>query len=645
MKRTRNAFENKETKIFKSNKKIRLDENKIVNYNLWSTLDSKVNENSSWISATKTKNYLLKDPVIDWLDKYYLTFGFGDKNISKEKINKDRSLIKQEMNILENTLFKKGNEFEKKIYQEFEKRLGKKNCVDVIKNYKECCNEKMNDTIKYMEKGIPVIRQAVLYNDSNKTFGIADLLIRSDYINKIFDDEIEHINLDEENIGSKFSSKYHYRVVDIKWSQLQLCSDGFKILNTDRFPSYKGQLAIYNLALGKIQNYIPNTAYIMGKSFRFEFQSDKYFGDSSFSRLGHILFDDFDNKYIEQTKNAIDWYRDMLENGHKWNLVTMQRPELCPNMCNNNDAPYTNIKHELAKKKFEITSVWKVGIKNRENAFSQNIFTWNDEKCTSKTLGLSKNTSNIVDNILDVNRSSEILYLPNKIKSELFNWRDTKKYVDFFIDFETINDVFYKDDVEISNNFNENYIFMIGVGFLNHNKEWVFKEFHLEKLNPSEEINMMKEFQNYVIENFEKYKKLSTSKIRFVHWSQAETIFLEKFNDKNNNIISNFISNIEFADLYKIFVTEPITIHGALTYKLKDISNSMFDLGLIKSNWNRTNISNGLTAMLDGCAYYKFVEKQKPTKHMKELFQEIINYNEVDCKVMSEIINWMREFL
>ena len=36
-----------------------------------------------------------------------------------------------------------------------------------------------------------------------------------------------------------------------------------------------------------------------------------------------------------------------------------------------------------------------------------------------------------------------------------------------------------------------------------------------------------------VMQIFEQNKKLSTSKIRFFHWSQAETIFLEKFNDKN----------------------------------------------------------------------------------------------------------------
>ena len=36
-----------------------------------------------------------------------------------------------------------------------------------------------------MKKGIPIICQAVLYNFEDKTYGLPDILIRSDYINKL----------------------------------------------------------------------------------------------------------------------------------------------------------------------------------------------------------------------------------------------------------------------------------------------------------------------------------------------------------------------------------------------------------------------------------------------------------------------------
>ncbi len=615
---------------------------KIQRISLWDNLNKKVQDDSFWISATKTKNYLLKDPVIDWLEKYYFKIGFGDRNINYKKINQDKKNINQEMDIMKNTLFKKGNEFEEKIYLELDKIT---NCVSVINNYTECSLEKMQDTVKYMQSGIPIIKQAVLYNESNKTFGIADLLIRSDYINKLFTDNIEHITKQEETIGCKFSDNYHYRVIDIKWSQLQLCSDGYKILNTDRYPAYKGQLAIYNLALGKLQDYIPNTAYILGKSYKYECKSKNYYGVNSFDRLGHIQYNDFDSKYIELTKKAIDWYRDMLINGSKWNILTNNRIELCPNMCNNADAPYTDIKQELAKKKFELTSIWRVGVKNRELAYNNNVYNWMDSNCNSTIMGIPKTIGNIVDNIITTNQNPTVKYYPNKITSDMYEWRDNKNYVDFFIDFETINDVFYKDSVTISNNKNMNYIFMIGVGYFDVNNKWVFKEFHMDKLNNQEEINIMSQFKDYIYEKLEERKTLSTNKIRFFHWSAAETSFLESFNNKNNDIFTSFLSQIDFADLYKLFITEPICISGCTTFKLKDISKALYNLGLIKSTWKNIDVANGLTAMLDGCLYYKSVENNTKDEKMNQMFQNIILYNEVDCKVMGEIVEWMRTYL
>jgi len=164
----------------------------------------------------------------------------------------------------------------------------------------------------------------------------------------------------------------------------------------------------------------------------------------------------------------------------------------------------------------------------------------------------------------------------------------------------------------------------------------------MDKLNNKEEFRIMKEFKEYIKKVYKQQRKLSTSKIRFFHWSHAEVSFLENFNSKNNNCYSDFLGNIEFADLYKIFTSEPICINGATTYKLKDISNSLCEHGIIKSNWKLTNITSGLNAMLDGCYYYKCVDNNNINKKANDTFNQIISYNEVDCKVMGEILNWMR---
>ena len=130
MKRTRNQINNNLSNNVSNikSKKPRNESSKIKNLELWKALDTKVLNTSDWISATKTKNYLLRDPVLDWLEKYYMSHGYGisDNSVSKERIKQDRELITKEFTILQNTLFKKGNEFEKLIYQELENKVGKK---------------------------------------------------------------------------------------------------------------------------------------------------------------------------------------------------------------------------------------------------------------------------------------------------------------------------------------------------------------------------------------------------------------------------------------------------------------------------------------------------------------------------------------
>jgi hypothetical protein len=48
---------------------------------------------------------------------------------------------------------------------------------------------------------------------------------------------------------------------------------------------------------------------------------------------------------------------------------------------------------------------------------------------------------------------------------------------------------------------------------------------------------------------------------------------------------------------------------------------------------------------MDGCYYYKCVDNNKVDMNIINMFDNIIKYNEVDCKVMGDIVIWMRNFL
>ena len=103
----------------------------------------------------------------------------------------------------------------------------------------------VQQTIDYMKQGVPLIHSAPIRNKRNGTHGVIDILIRSDYLHNIVEEN--PLTEDEQSIAApKLNGKYHYIVVDIKFSTLSLRSDGRHLLNDSKYKAYKAQLYIYN---------------------------------------------------------------------------------------------------------------------------------------------------------------------------------------------------------------------------------------------------------------------------------------------------------------------------------------------------------------------------------------------------------------
>ena len=86
---------------------------------------------------------------------------------------------------------------------------------------------------------------------------------------------------------------------------------------------------------------------------------------------------------------------------------------------------------------------------------------------------------------------------------------------------------------------------------------------------------------------------------------------------------------------------EPVVVRGALGFGLKAIANAMHNLGLIATNWSDSPV-DGLGAMVGA---WRCDDKRQETGtplHEMSLMREIARYNEVDCKVMMEIISYLR---
>jgi uncharacterized protein len=600
----------------------------------------KKNPDDIWnemVSATSIRNYMLNDPLIDWLKEYRI----HDLNDVPSNTSNSSALIKSNPDPFTKCIMNAGNEFE----EELIKILNKDHKIVKVGDYiLSRSSEKFQETIELMKKGEYIIHQAVLHNYEDKTFGMPDLLVRSDYINKLMGYQV--ISDLESKLGSPtLNVPWHYKVIDIKHSTIPLKADGIHILNSDSIPAYKGQLYIYTKDLNKVQGIKINKAYIWGKKYNWE--SKKMIINKFLNKLGVIDYDSIDSEYINQTKNAIEWIKTLKSEGSNWSLLPLPcRKELFPNMKNEKDGEYRKIKNQLNEEIKEITSIFYCGIKNREQAHLQQIFKWTDPKCNSKVLGFNESgkISKIVDAILDINRQKEDIVRPSLIKYDRPIWKTKDKdCVEFYLDFETLNSNFGSIIREgIISYDNNQYIFMIGVGY-EYNNEWIYKTFIMKEKHETSELSMVNDFLKYinkVLNNFNKKKAI------FYHWSHAETTSYTNFKKrhlKNDFNDKNFI----FYDLYKLFYNEPVVVKGALNFSLKSIAKALHANKMIKSSWDCSNpCSNGLIALILANEIYDKINKNIIENILDDpVMKEIVKYNEIDCKVMWEIHNLIREKL
>jgi hypothetical protein len=576
-----------------------------------------------WVSATKLKNYMLNDTLSDWLSlhdgkKVYSSLTHNDKSNVNNRF--DSSLRDS---IFINFKKEQGNIFEEEIIKLIKKT------VPIVSISEKITDESCEETIQHIKKGTPIIHSAPVRNKKNHTHGIIDLLVRSDYLSKIVVDspEQEKISTDE---------NYHYVVIDIKFCQLPLRSDGIHLLNSNYFRPYKSQLCIYNEALGLIQGFTPNKAYILGRRWKYTCKGIEYANSSSLDKLGVVDFSTVDKDFVQETKKGLEWVKENRDLGHTWSINPPSRVELYPNMCCDSGY-FQKRKEEIAFNIGEISSIWNCGVKNRKIAFKNGIKSWRDKKCNSKTLGINGKRAVIIDKIIDINRGKDKISI-TKVINNIHNWKEEK--TEMFVDFETMTDMF-SDFSELPLQKSKDMIFMIGVWYHNiKNDKWEYKNFRCLKLTYDEEFRIMNEFYDFVLENGGDKTKLWYWCAEKSFWKRSELRQYDRLIDLNETDKSQLVSNwknINWVDMCHIFKEEPIGIKGCFNFGLKNIAKALRNHGFINARIE-SNCTSGMDAMV--LAYNAYTKKDE---NSERIFADVIKYNEFDCKVLYEILVYLRK--
>jgi predicted RecB family nuclease len=635
------------------------------------------NDDKLFVSATKTRNYILDDGILDFLDYYskypkehMLSFnelcGLDDGYTTRSKNTETNIKKHKDVPLSDYDMLKEeGIKYEEKIMKEIKEKVEiHKPKIKLLNNTQVFDNKPFN--YEYLTNNhAEIIYQPLLINKTDNTFGCPDLIIRSDIFNKFFNYEYLTKELFDRFKKETTNQKYFYVVVDIKHSNLEFNSDKETLRNTDTIKPYKSQLCVYNNALSEIQHFDPKISFIIGKNKPNDpkallFSNSPKVNDPKallFSnspkvndpfdkyKLGIIDYDIRDSEYINKTKNAIEWIRRVKTEGKSW--VLNPKPsvkELYPRMNNEKDDGWRNVKQKLAESIGEITSVYYCGIKERRNSHDNNILSWRDERCNSKILGFNQESKstipNTIDNILNINRNgSSDAILPEIINTKIvdnFNWRNINETsLEFYLDYETI----------VNETTSEVVIFQMGVGHMVNNK-WIYKSFVLKNtVSIESEKDMFDNFFEYIInvkeskDSFVKdelvIRNFLSNDCHFIHWYPHEKLCYNKIKNKLN------LPDLKFMDLSKLFREEPIVVKGSLKYKLKSISKAMYESKLITTSWDTSNeCSSGLTAMLIASKLYK---NNMNITNDNKIMKDIVKYNEIDCKVLWDILRYLRE--
>lgn len=584
-----------------------------------------------WVSASATRNFAIEDPVLDWFNLYGKMRGF---------VRDDALPDYDERTDFTAFVMLQGQRFESAVVDLLRRR------VDVTRIAVESGDTRRLDlaeeTFAAMQRGVPVIHQAVLRDPEHRTYGAPDLLVRSDVLRELFPGTLSE---DDAAIPAPvLRSPWHYRVVDVKFATLDF--DRFwELANDGSSPAYKAQLYIYNRALGRLQGWTPPASYLLGRGWTKKSGDDGGRGDSCFERLapvpqvGLLGRRGSVGNIVEQ---ATAWVRRVRQEGESWDFEP--RPtvlELFPNMSNTGDGPWHAAKKQVAERIGELTLLWQVGPGKRRDANERGFFDWRDPRVTPAVVGVTGGKqAPVLRAVLDVNRSVDVPAVrPARVCAAEDIWRPQPP-VEFYVDYETVSDL-ADDFSRLPHRGGQPLIFMIGCGHV-EDGAWRFSCFVAEDISEESEARVIDAWFEHMRDVKRRLDPDGPEPL-VMHWSHAEKSSLSSaYNSARRRHPRRDWRGPRWFDLLKEVVRkEPVVVRGALGFGLKAIARALHQHGLIETCWEDGPI-DGLGAMVG--AWWCAEEARRTGRRMADLdlMQEIIRYNEVDCRVMMELVRYLR---
>ena len=586
-----------------------------------------------WVSPTATRNHALDDPLLDWLKLYGSANGFQrDDELPGYDPRTDFGQF----------IMRKGLQFEAAVAAHLGTLIPLYTVASTAERSRDLAAAE--ETFEAMRRGEHGIYQAVLRDAETRTHGSADLLIRSDELHRLFPDSIteEEAAIQATDLGNQ---PWHYRVIDIKYTTLHFLAGGELSDSGGSAWAYMIQVYTYNRALGRLQGYLPPFSYLLGRGWQQTTKGITERGTSCMNRLGAVS-QDYTSRpkglLAEAADQACAWIRRVRTEGATWQILPEPSvPELRPNM-GSTDQPWHSAKQLIGHQLEELTLLWNVGLKGRQAGNKAGVFRWTDPDCTPQVVEVTRGRkAPTLQTILEINQSLDGPSIrPYHVHAAEDVWRQEPP-LEFYVDFETVNDL--DDDFSrIPEKGGQPLIFMIGCGHVKDG-QWLWSCFTAEALTEPAEAMILDSWLSHMSEVKRSIDPNGQEPLVF-HWSHAEkSTFESAYNSaKERHPEKNWPTPQWFNFLKTVVRKEPVVVRGAFGFGLKALAKAMHAHGHIQTDWG-AGPTDGMEAMVGAWSCAAEVSERGCTLSETELTQEIIRYNEVDCKVMMEILSYLRK--
>ncbi len=570
----------------------------------------------AWVSATRLRGYLLRNTLGDWLNMYGEANGFRRDEAFDDY---DERLVFPPF------IMGQGGRFEEAVAA----HLGSFHELTTISREADDVRELevAQGTFQALADGRPIIHQAVLWNPESRTYGAADFLIRSDVFDALFPGHLapEEAAAPAPDLGAP----WHYVVVDAKFTTVHLSAQG-DVGNSGSSPAYKAQLYVYNDALARLQGYTPRRAFLLGRGW--EQRPER--GTNAMERLGPVPMG---VDVQGQVEAAAAWVRRLRAEGAQWRVLpTPSVPELWPSEA---DWPWERAVKQIIGELDDLTQLWQVGVEKRNNAVRAGITSWKDPRATAESLGVTGPTYRpVLEAILDVHRNDGPVVRPARVRAAEGEWRE-QPTLEFFVDFEYVTDL--NDDFStFPQRGGQTIIFMIGCGHM-ENGQWRFEQFIADRLDEPSEARAIDAWLAHIRETQSRLG--GEDEPRLFHWAPAEEINYETaYNSARKRHPTRGWPAVNWFDLLrKVVRKEPVVVKGSMGFGLKSVARAFHEHGLIATDWGSSKV-DGMGAMVGAWRCDAEASERNVRLLDTPLMQEIAAYNQVDCKVMMEILQYLR---